>query len=57
MLAGCWMERYNREVEQQRLPQKRKGLLANAGGGQCGWSGRHPMNGIATLAMQRRMIE
>ncbi len=28
-----------------------KGLSADAGRGLCGWSGRHPLNGIAMLAM------
>jgi hypothetical protein len=46
-------ERWNKK----RLQQNLKGLLANAGRGQCRWSGRHPMKGIALLAMQRRIIE
>jgi len=44
-------------MERKHVPANVKGLSASAGGGQCGWSGRHPKNGMAWPAMVYRMME
>jgi hypothetical protein len=44
-------------LERKNTPAKLKGLSASVGRGQHGWSGRHPMKGIAMFGDVTSEIE